>query len=660
MNIARFLPFLLAALLFAGPIQAQVDDPPEGMGLEELLAEDAMQILEDALRLPEIPQRRVPQRKSTAGFKCFPTCSATDGRFLALANGSQLLSLSEPNLKVRIGVPAGTASFVVGVFDGDSGKKIANGASRWDQGYNTSFTYRLLADPKGDGTGTAPVELQPGKTAILSATLANDGWSDFTVATSAAAQAPSGNYFYTLQITLDDPKILTLNSLKLRTSAQLTIDLKLFSYIPNYASLEDIQVLYPKFPDLAPTTYDGTFVFYFEMPADQNEVVVWGGDFDYGKWDRSTKDTDDPDTPNAPFLPPWATSDAVPEGIAVGLNGATGSPPDDNSPAGTAGPYMVRPPSLRWDLVFPGGQVFANNNPSGNREWEQFRIARPPFDRNLMDGATDQIPHGVYGIVISGVDLQNLNAIRTPYRALCVDDQGTPCYPVLKPYLLGDTVFQDRNADGVQNAGENGIAGVRVQLLSAAGTVIGEAETDSRGNYRFEVEPGNYRVVVAAENFELGALLAGMIPTTAMEMTASVSNANVLTLNFGLEGIAGTPGACAAGIWLDHPDVWPLSGVTVGGGTYSSAQAMSLLRGSSARGNAAYALWMELLAAKLNVAAGNPQSCVRDTIAAADAWFTANPLGGSASCSAISVWWATLSQYNNGLLCAGECNGLCH
>ena len=49
---------------------------------------------------------------------------------------------------------------------------------------------------------------------------------------------------------------------------------------------------------------------------------------------------------------------------------------------------------------------------------------------------------------------------------------------------LGDKVFLDNNANGIQDAGEAGLAGVTVGLL-AAGSVIDTTTTDSNGLYAF-------------------------------------------------------------------------------------------------------------------------------------------------------------------------------
>jgi protocatechuate 3,4-dioxygenase beta subunit len=65
-----------------------------------------------------------------------------------------------------------------------------------------------------------------------------------------------------------------------------------------------------------------------------------------------------------------------------------------------------------------------------------------------------------------------------------------------RPATLGDTVFEDKNANGVQDAGEAGIANVTVQLKDAGGNVVQSATTDANGNYSFSVTPGTYSVAV--------------------------------------------------------------------------------------------------------------------------------------------------------------------
>ncbi|MCO6418952.1 carboxypeptidase regulatory-like domain-containing protein, partial [Siccirubricoccus sp. KC 17139] len=77
-----------------------------------------------------------------------------------------------------------------------------------------------------------------------------------------------------------------------------------------------------------------------------------------------------------------------------------------------------------------------------------------------------------------------------------------------KPAGLGDFVFEDSNANGVQDAGEAGIAGVTVELLNAAGTVVATTTTAADGSYGFTGQtPGTYSVHFVTP--------AGYVPTSA-------------------------------------------------------------------------------------------------------------------------------------------------
>jgi len=61
---------------------------------------------------------------------------------------------------------------------------------------------------------------------------------------------------------------------------------------------------------------------------------------------------------------------------------------------------------------------------------------------------------------------------------------------------LGDYVWWDVDDDGVQDAGEPGIADVTVTLKNASGSTVATTTTDSNGGYSFnDLFPGDYRVV---------------------------------------------------------------------------------------------------------------------------------------------------------------------
>ncbi|MYN30222.1 SdrD B-like domain-containing protein [Duganella levis] len=69
---------------------------------------------------------------------------------------------------------------------------------------------------------------------------------------------------------------------------------------------------------------------------------------------------------------------------------------------------------------------------------------------------------------------------------------------VALPAKLGDFVFEDKNGNGVQDAGEAGISGVSVQLKDSTGKVVQTTTTGADGKYSFTADPGTYTVSVTA------------------------------------------------------------------------------------------------------------------------------------------------------------------
>ena len=51
--------------------------------------------------------------------------------------------------------------------------------------------------------------------------------------------------------------------------------------------------------------------------------------------------------------------------------------------------------------------------------------------------------------------------------------------------LDGDKVWEDRNANGLQDAGESGLDGVTVRLYDASDTLVGATTTSGGGQYKF-------------------------------------------------------------------------------------------------------------------------------------------------------------------------------
>ena len=68
---------------------------------------------------------------------------------------------------------------------------------------------------------------------------------------------------------------------------------------------------------------------------------------------------------------------------------------------------------------------------------------------------------------------------------------------------IGNFVWHDRNKNGIQDPGEEGISGVKLKLYN--GNDVKTDRTNSRGRYKFkELDPGQYKIVVAQETLPEG------------------------------------------------------------------------------------------------------------------------------------------------------------
>ena len=100
-----------------------------------------------------------------------------------------------------------------------------------------------------------------------------------------------------------------------------------------------------------------------------------------------------------------------------------------------------------------------------------------------------------------------------------------------KDVTIGDFVWNDANANGIQNTGETGISGVTLTLTgtNGAGTAVTDhATTDVNGKYLFTEAPGTYTVTVDASNFiGTGALVGYNVSPTLVGADRTIdSNIN--------------------------------------------------------------------------------------------------------------------------------------
>ncbi len=148
---------------------------------------------------------------------------------------------------------------------------------------------------------------------------------------------------------------------------------------------------------------------------------------------------------------------------------------------------------------------------------------------------------------------------------------------------LGDRVWDDANNDGIQDANEQGVAGVTVTLYAGDGTtVLGTTTTDALGNYIFTGLPaGDY--IVGFSNIPAGYTFSsanqGGNPETDADADATTGGKTaVISLKTGEEnltidaGIHAAPGLASLGnyVWIDEdinglqdPEESGIAGVTV-------------------------------------------------------------------------------------------------
>jgi uncharacterized protein (TIGR02597 family) len=142
---------------------------------------------------------------------------------------------------------------------------------------------------------------------------------------------------------------------------------------------------------------------------------------------------------------------------------------------------------------------------------------------------------------------------------------------------IGDFVWRDLNADGIQNPGENGIAGVAVTLFDGENNEIARTTTDANGHYLFTgLFGGGYHVGFALPEGYIfsprdadGNGLAGAVNSDADPSTGRTSTLllkagePVATIDAGLVPLGCITGIVLADTTGDGTGDAPLAGVTV-------------------------------------------------------------------------------------------------
>ncbi len=446
---------------------------------------------------------------SDVQFAGFPDADARSGRFINVTRGLSSLgdAVGSP-VGVQLAVPESAGQLELRIFDGDMG-------GRWDPtsppgATPDQLTYRLYRDPLGAGN-TDPTELLA---SWASSQMPDDDWWQVVVSHDPGARTAAGGYGYHLAVTWNQPQLANeQNNFKVAVRGLAYVRAGSTVGIIGYGPLDPLPDTYP------PTNYDGSVKLRLALAEPASLLEVWEGDLD--RWD----DTDDLESP--PFPPFTYSPYAVAEGARLGrpADDASASSPLLHTPSVF---YTIQPPAeeaLQWTV--------ANSEPSGDREWEVFRIGVDGVAG--VDATVPELPAGAYRWQIVGLDGRN-----TVFLNAASDLWGEP------PSELGDRVWFDADADGLQDASEPGIPGVEIELWADVNgdgtpdTLHATTTTDAQGNYLFEsLVGGDYIVRISASETDAGGTLASLTVSPANIGAAEDVDSN---------GTVGADGVVAAGV----------------------------------------------------------------------------------------------------------------
>lgn len=198
---------------------------------------------------------------------------------------------------------------------------------------------------------------------------------------------------------------------------------------------------------------------------------------------------------------------------------------------------------------------------------------------------------------------------------------------------------------------------------------FGEASLNTWGQNSQNFELGGYsRLDVEVgdlfdESGVLGAVADELIPAEEYVFTAFANAAQGTPAVFSatcasITQVSGDNCTYTQGYWNTHPESWPVASLTLGTVTYTKTQLLAILS-QPVQGNGLVSLARQLIAAKLNLAAGASPTAIASVITMADGLIAGRivPPNGSGSLtpSSTSALTQALDDFNNGLSGPGHC-----
>lgn len=219
--------------------------------------------------------------------------------------------------------------------------------------------------------------------------------------------------------------------------------------------------------------------------------------------------------------------------------------------------------SVTWagaDGIFGNADDFTftdTTDVSGN-----YLVTDLPHGEYLVEVDETSLPAGLTGATYDDDGTGSANQSNTTLDAVTPDDLDQDfAYTGDTTGLIGDTVWFDANADGIEDADEVGFSGVDVTLVwfgpdgdetTTGDNVVQTTTTDANGQYLFDNLPeGDFRVTIDPTTLPAGLTQTAdsdgvATPDTSLVTLDSVTPSN-LDQDFGYTGV----GSIGDTVWLD-------------------------------------------------------------------------------------------------------------
>ncbi len=196
--------------------------------------------------------------------------------------------------------------------------------------------------------------------------------------------------------------------------------------------------------------------------------------------------------------------------------------------------------ALKLNVAFSAAGVLGSNT----TKLGDLVIASGPFYGKTVSQMLALAEIAIGGGSLNGYTFSQFNdaatAVNENFDNGTVDKGYLTCNVPPCENTIGDFIWHDKNHNGIHDAGELGIPGVKVELMQGA-TVVATATTDVNGKYSFaNLSNGGYTVRIAASNFDVGGALYSngqtkwyASPNNSGSKNTTLACGDDLTLDFG-------------------------------------------------------------------------------------------------------------------------------